>query len=289
MKDMALAPAAKKAALKTDKGRGSAGTQTLVRGLEVLDAVAERTLGLSELAEHLGLTRSTVHRLAGALVEHRYLDFQRGVGYSLGPRLLELGYLAGRQTSLPRVARLHLEKLAAHTGDTIHLGVLDGSRALYLDKISGRRRVEISSRIGERQPLRSTGLGKALILDAGEGEWREFYDYEARMGHGYTVDLELWLKRMREYAKHGYTLDLEENEDRIRCVAAPIRDVSGAIAGAISVSSAAQYMDDMRMHGLAVEVRSAAEEISRELGYDPEVVARAAERGARAAGGRQGR
>jgi DNA-binding IclR family transcriptional regulator len=264
----------KEGAEDVGKGRGLAGTQTLVRGLEVIDAVAQGPLGLSELAERIGLTRSTTHRLAGTLVEHRYLNFVRGSGYSLGPRLLELGYLAGRQTSLPRVAREHLEQLAAHTGDTVHLGVLDGSRALYLDKISGTRRVEVSSRIGERQPLRSTGLGKALILDADEALWREYYDYEARLGYGYSVDLDLWLKRMRDYAKNGFAFDLEENEDRIRCVAAPVRDVSGAIAGAISVSSAAQYMDDTRMRGLAFEVKATADAISRELGYAPEVAAR---------------
>jgi DNA-binding IclR family transcriptional regulator len=262
-------------AVVREKGKGLAGTQTLVRGLEVIDAVAQSSLSLAELAERIGLTRSTTHRLAGTLVEHRYLNFQRGAGYSLGPRLLELGYLAGRQTSLPRVAREHLEQLSGRTGDTVHLGVLDGARALYLDKISGTRRVEVSSRIGERQPLRSTGLGKALILDATEEEWREYYDHEARLGHGYAVNQGVWLKRMRDYAKNGYALDLEENEDRIRCVAAPVRDVTGAIAGAISVSSAAQYMDDTRMHGLAYDVKAAADAISRELGYDPEVVARA--------------
>ena len=60
-------------------------------------------------------------------------------------------------------------------GDTVHLGVLDGNRALYLDKIPGRRRVEISSRVGELQPLRSTGLGKALLLDEDDAKLREFY------------------------------------------------------------------------------------------------------------------
>lgn len=277
MKDklaVARSPGADAAAPK-EKARGLAGTQTLVRGLEVIDAVTQGALSLSELADQIGLTRSTTHRLAGTLVEHRYLNFVRGAGYSLGPRLLELGYMAGRQTSLPRVAREHLEQLAGRTGDTVHLGVLDGPRALYLDKISGTRRVEVSSRIGERQPLRSTGLGKALILDADEKQWKEYYDYEARMGHGYGVNLELWLKRMREYAKNGYALDLEENEDRIRCVAAPVRDVSGSIAGAISVSSAAQYMDDTRMHGLAFDVKACADAISRQMGFDSGVVARA--------------
>ena len=254
---------------KPVKRQALAGTQTLARGLEVLDAVAEGATTLVELASAIGLTRSTTHRLAATLVERRDLDFSRGDGYTRGPKLLELGYITGRRMDLPRVAREHLETLAAATGDTVHLGMLDGARALYLDKIPGSRRVEISSRIGERQPLRSTGLGKALILDDDEQQWREYYDHEARLGNGYDVPLDLWLRRMREYAAQGYAFDLEENEDRIRCVAAPIRDVAGAIVGAISVSSAAQYMDDMRMRGLTFEVRKASDAISAALGFNP--------------------
>lgn len=262
------APVEAGAEIQPRKKASLAGTQTLVRGLEVIDAVARGISSLTELAGAVGLTRSTTHRLASTLVERRYLDFTRGQGYELGPKLLELGHLAAGRMDLPRVARPFLEGLSASTGDAVHLGILDGSRALYLDKIQGSRRVEVSSRIGERQPLRSTGLGKALILDASEKQWREYYDYEARLGHGYDVPLEVWLSRMHEYASVGYTYDLEENEDRIRCVAAPIRGVTGQIVGAISVSSAAQYMDDLRMRGLSYEVRDMAERISAALGYN---------------------
>jgi DNA-binding IclR family transcriptional regulator len=157
--------------------------------------------------------------------------------------------------------------LASGTGDTVHLAVIDGTRALYLDKIPGSRRVEISSRIGERQPLRSTGIGKALILEETEGRWRELYEAENRDGHRYEVSLNTWLKRMRDYAKSGHAFDLEENEDRIRCVAAPVRDATGKIVAAISVSSAAQYMADERMQSLVDDVRHAATLISRDLGW----------------------
>jgi DNA-binding IclR family transcriptional regulator len=262
--------------IRPEKRQALAGTQTLVRGLEVLDAVAQGATTLAELATAIGLTRSTTHRLAATLVERRYLDFSRGDGYTLGPKLLELGYVTGRRMELPRVAREHLETLSASTGDTVHLGVLDGSRALYLDKIAGSRRVEVSSRIGERQPLRSTGLGKALILDADEKQWREYYDHEARLGNGYDVPLEVWLNRMREYAAQGCAFDLEENEDRIRCVAAPIRGVDGTIVGAISVSSAAQYMDDLRMRGLMFEVKKAADAVSAGLGFNAAAIRRVA-------------
>lgn len=241
-----------------------AGSQTLVRGLDVLDAVSKGVTNLASLAETLNLNRSTTHRLAATLVEQRYLSFTPRVGYALGPKLLELGYIARDKMSFPRIARDHIEILAAGTGDTVHLGILDDTRALYLDKITGRRRVEIRSHIGDRHPLRSTGLGKALILDLDETSWRKLYEAEES---DYSVTLTIWLKRMRDYAKVGYALDLEENEDRIRCVAAPVRDATQAIVGAISVSSAAQYMDDARMKVLAEDVRSAAHAISRDMGW----------------------
>ena len=244
--------------------RAPGGAQTLLRGLDVLEAVAEGPVTLPELAARLDLTRSTTHRLAASLVERRYLNFVAREGYSLGPKLLELGFHAQQQKDLSRVARPHLEALAASTEDTVHLGMMDNGRALYLDKISGRRRIEISSRVGERQPLRSTGLGKALILDEPEGRWGDLYDREEGP---FSVDRDEWLRRMKTYARDGHAFDLEENEDRIRCVAAPIRDAGHRIVGAISLSSAAQYMDDARMTALTHDVRETAKAISRELGW----------------------
>lgn len=252
------------------RSKSWSGSQTLVRGLDVLEAVASGVTNLVELAATLELNRSTAHRLAATLVEKRYLTFVPRNGYGLGPKSLELGYQARVQLNIPRVARDHLERLAAQTGDTVHLGILDGSRALYLDKLPGRRRVEISSRVGELQPLRSTGLGKALLLDESDAQLRDFYRCENGKDQRYKVSETAWMKRMREYVKRGCAFDLEENEDRIRCVAAPVRDATGKIKAAISVSSAAQYMNDKRMQDLTEDVRWTAEQISRELGWDGE-------------------
>jgi len=240
------------------------GSQTLLRGLDVIEAVANGPIALTELAETLGLTRSTTHRLAAALVDRRMLTFRPREGYALGPKLLELGYAAREQMHLPQVARPHLELLSNTTSDTVHLGVLEGDLALYLDKVPGRRRVEIGSRIGERQPLSSTGLGKALILDLGEERWKQLFTAETGPK---AIGLPVWLERMRGYAAAGRAFDLEENEDQIRCVAAPIRGVDGQTVGAISLSSAAQYMDDARMEALSDDVRGCADAISRELGW----------------------
>ena len=242
------------------------GSQTLFRGLDVIELVAEGPITLGDLADRLGLTRSTTHRLASALADRRYLTFVPRSGYSLGPKLLQLGFRVRDELDLPRVASPQLERLALMTEDTVHLGVLDRGRVLYLDKIAGKRRINISSRVGELQPVSSTGLGKALILDHDEESWANFFRSESG-GQRTPNALQEWLARMRAYAQAGYAFDLEENEDQVRCVAAPVRDVAGNITAAISVSSAAQYMNDQRMQALTKDVVETARRISEDLGW----------------------
>ncbi|MES2441888.1 MAG: IclR family transcriptional regulator [Pseudomonadota bacterium] len=247
-------------------GKTPAGSQTLLRGLDVIEAVADGPVALAELALRLDLTRSTTHRLATALVDRRYLTFVPRLGYQFGPKLLELGFLAQQQTDVVQLARPFLEALAASTEDTVHLGVIDSERALYLDKIPGRRRIEISSRVGDRQPLTSTGLGKALLLDDDAAHWRKLFVKDQAAGSP-PAEYDVWLDRMQGYVEAGRAFDLEENEDLIRCVAAPIRDVSGDIVAAISVSSAAQYMADDRMESLSAEVKACTAAISEAIGW----------------------
>jgi DNA-binding IclR family transcriptional regulator len=182
--------------------------------------------------------------------------------------MLALGHRAVEQADIIQLARPHLESLGALSEDTVHLGVPDADHtsALYLDKIAGRRRINISSRVGERQPMTCTGLGKALILDMAPDWWARRFAQDQANGAPHA-DAAVWLERMRDYAQGGYAFDLEENEDRIRCVSAPVRDAAGRIVAAISVSSAAQYMDDERMAQLSHDVRDTAEAISRDLGW----------------------
>ncbi len=249
-----------------DQKNGTGGSQTLLRGLDVIEACADGPIQLAALADKLGLTRSTTHRLANALIDRRYLASVPRRGYTLGPELLKLGFLAQRQTDVVQTARPHLEELAKLSGDTVHLGVLDHDRALYLDKIAGQRRIDIRSRIGDRHPLTSTGLGKALLIDDKPPRWLALFEQDQAAG-AFPIERDLWLERMKSYAASGHAFDLEENEDAIRCVAAPVRDSSGRIVAAISVSSAAQYMDDERIQALVVDVRQTAEAIARDLGW----------------------
>jgi len=242
------------------------GSQTLLRGLDMLDKVIDGPIKLADLSAAMGLTRSTTHRLANALTDRGFLTFLPREGYQLGPKLLQLGFLAQSQADVVQISRPRLEELAAKSEDTVHLGRLDVDLALYLDKIPGRRRVDISSRIGDRHPLTSTGLGKALLLDTPESEWPGLFETSRQHGAPVT-DYDTWAARMRGYVASGHAYDLEENEDLVRCVAAPVRDASGRIIAAISLSSAAQYLDDERMGTISRDVRETAEQISADLGW----------------------
>lgn len=247
---------------------GTQGAQTLMRALDVLEAIAGGTADLAALSAKLGTTRTTTHRLASALVDRRYLNFAPRGGYSLGPKLLELGFQAQRNMPLRQVAHSHLVRLAERTMDTVQLGILDDGVVLYLDKVPGQRRFEIRSTIGDRHPVWSTGLGKALVLDMSETEWNSFFDMASTGSARPSAKARpQWLERMRSYVQAGVAFDLEESAPELRCVAAPIRDASGVIVAALSISSIAQYMQPERMQELAKDVRATAVAVSRALGW----------------------
>jgi DNA-binding IclR family transcriptional regulator len=248
------------------------GTQTLTRGLAVLQAVAGGARELMEISRAVGTTRSTTHRLASCLVQERYLRFTANAGYALGPKLIELGFQAREEVSLAVAARPYLEQLAEQSGDTIHLALRDADDVLYLDKIPGKRGLEMRSRVGHRMPLATTGVGKALMLEMPETDWKYFYQQASAAtsaGAAKLVPKHSWTEfrdRMRLYAQGGYAFDLEDNEPSIRCVSAPIYDAGQALVAAVSVSSTVPYMSLKRMQSLIETVKQAATDISAELG-----------------------
>ncbi|BDD90593.1 IclR family transcriptional regulator [Pandoraea sp. XJJ-1] len=242
-------------------------SQTLFRGLDIVEAVAAGIDTVPALSAHTGITTSTTHRIASALVHAGYLRFEPRRGYRLGNKLIELGFLAYRQIDLPRVARPTLESLASETQDTVHLAVADGWEVMYLDKLPGQRAVEISSRIGGRKPICVTGVGKALLLDQDEAAWKAQLAHYRSQAPSTSIDTTAWLARMHDYARLGYAFDLEDDTPQIRCVAAPVYDASQHIVAAISVSSTTKYMSRERMQELVPRVKHAAAQISHQLGW----------------------
>ncbi len=255
------------------KDAAPTGTQTLLRGLGVVQAVAAGARDLKEIARRIGTTRSTTHRLASCLVEERYLRVVPQVGYLLGPKLIELGFQAREELPLVSLAVPYLDELSALTGDTIHLAIREYDDVLYLHKNPGRNGPEMRSRVGHRMPLARTGIGKALLLDDAVEEWQRLYEVSLPAG-GKSLQWpqhpeQSWAQfeqRMREYVVGGYAFDLEDNEPSIRCVAAPVRDASRRIVAGISIASTVPYMPLEKMAELIPVIKQVAARLSAELG-----------------------
>lgn len=254
-------------AATTTKTAKPLASQTLFRGLDIVSAVADGCRTVKEISDRTGITFSTTHRLASALVQIRYLHFEPRKGYRLGSRLVELGFMAYRESPLMITARPFLEELAAQTQDTVHLAALDEDEGIiYLDKIGGQRPIEVNTRIGGRKPVCCTSVGKALILDQGRAAWKRRYEQEAEKGLVGRLSLDDWLAAMATYAAQGYTFDMDENIAGIRCVGAPVRDASGEIVASISVTSTDVYTDEARMRAVIPLVQDVARKISAQLG-----------------------
>ena len=249
------------------------GTQTLARGIAVVDAVARGHGRLRDIAAETGIGRSTTHRLLQLLLATGYVRRLDDGRYALGPALIELGYQALQENPVADVAGGPLRELAARVSDTVHLAVEDRGQVLYLDKIPGTRGAEMRSRVGHRMPLTRTGVGKALLLDQPE-RWRDLFVAERRVGgdtpDGPGADVltpDEFVAVMETSARRGVAFDLEENEPGILCVAAPVRDASGTIAAAVSVSATRPYMPPARVEALVPVVLDAAATIAAGLGH----------------------
>lgn len=245
------------------------GTQTLLRGLALLECVADGVTDVKGIAERLGTQRSTTHRMLSSLVSEGYLHHIPYRGYTLGPKIIRLGARAVEQRPVAGLARAHIEALARETGDTVHLGIVDGVEVFYLDKIPGTRGLEMRSRIGQRMPLAFTGVGKALMLGMPAERWKALYvgGRDRVASDASPLDWPDYEAGMREAVARGWVYDFQENEMGIHCIGAPIFDISGQVAAAVSVASAASHLPTERMAAIAPKVRATADAISRELGW----------------------
>ena len=149
-------------------GASRAGRPVTARALDLLGAfdTAHRRMTLTELAARAGLPIATAHRLVAELVGWGALARRHDGAYEVGHRLWTLGLLAPVQGELREVAAPFLQDLYAATGDTVHLAVREGNRALYVERLSGNASVPVVSQVGGRLPLHTTGVGKVLLAHA---------------------------------------------------------------------------------------------------------------------------
>lgn len=246
-------------------------TRALARGLSVLEALAHaegRTLGVSAIADQLGLDKATVTRLVHTLITAGYAAQETATRqYRLTGKILNLAHLASAQIDLLAVARPHLRRLRDRLDETVHLGVLDGLKVVYLDKLESTNSIQLLSAVGQTMPLHSTSLGKAMLAALPDA------DLEATLAQMTLTprterticDLEQLRENIRRTRERGYAIDDRENEPLGACVAAAVVDAAGRLVGAVSVAGPHfRVRDHLDEFGRAVRVTAQA--VAQELG-----------------------
>lgn len=241
------------------------GRSVLSKAFAILDALREAQVDLTraQLARRTGLPMTTVHRLANELCEHGALEVTDRRTYRVGPWLWEIGTLSAHTRTLRHVAIPFMQDLFEATRENVQLAVPDGLDALIIERVQGRTSVPITSRVGGRLPMHSTGVGKAMLAYLPE------QTLEAVIARGltritpYTItDPDVLRAELVETRERGYAVTRMEMGLNSASVGVPILDGDDEIIGGISIIVEASRADVAQ---LAPPIKAVARGISRNL------------------------
>ena len=249
---------------------GNKPLSSVVRTLGILEHLAgQRNINLERLAAETGLPKPTLYRFFVTLVDLGYVYRDMNDQYSLTLRMFSIGSKGLSHMDLQRVARPLAEELGNALDETVHMGVLDEDKAMYILKIESRYTIRMYSRVGKRIPLYCTAIGKILLseMDAARLEQllgnMEFVPFTKRT----ITDRKTLFSELATVRGQGYSEDVEEHEEGVCCLAVPIRDHTGAIIAGMSVSWPTFRFVDTEKERYIHTIKSSALSISSLMGY----------------------
>jgi DNA-binding IclR family transcriptional regulator len=246
-----------------------------MHGMAILQMYTDEmpTITVSDMARHIGVHRSSASRLAATLHSMGFLARAGEAGhYRLGPQLVRLGRLAGKNNDLVQQALGPLRALVAQTGETGHVGVLDGTEAVTAGVVDGWHSVRMHGQVNKRAPAYCSSIGKALLAGMSDSAVRQMFRghrLAARTANTITSMASL-LRELNEVRERGYALDNEELEPGLRCIAAPIRDAEGVVVASLGLSGPAPRLTDSTVREIAAHVVAAARLASLANGGSPD-------------------
>ena len=235
------------------------------RVADVLETFAGQhdSLSLSEVARRSGLPLTTTHRLVRELEGRHFLERDDAGRYHIGLRLWELASHAPRSVGLRDSALPIMEDLYEATHENVQLAIIDGTDAVYVERIAGRDSVHVVTRPGVRLPVHATAVGLVLLAYAPRETQEAVLSSPLTRYTRYTITDPRRVRRILASVRQlGYALSEQQIQNISSSVAAPVRDRSGAVVAAISVvvkaggNTSAQYVP---------AVMAAARGISRAL------------------------
>ncbi len=225
-------------------------------------------LRVSEVAEQLDVARSTAHRLLGMLV-HRQFAVQDPAtrAYRPGPRLMEIGLAAIGALDVRARMRPYLTEVAARTGETCSLLVLEGDMVHFIDSIESQQTVRVGSRFDSRMPAHATSAGKAMLAALSTDDVLASYPNErlATVTERTVSTRTQLLAELARVRAAGYAVNFEESETGLGAVGMAVLDTDGRPAAAVTVAGPLQRMAQAYVHAIVRELRGTVAAASAEL------------------------
>lgn len=251
---------------------------TIGKAISVIEAIrsANRALSIKEMADTVGLNKSSLHHHVKTLTEFGYLQQDSASRkYDIGLNLVSVGQTYLQRLDVRERGHLFLEQLSEQLNETVHMLVLDHTQAVYIDKVEVQRppgSMRCSSYIGMRTHLHSTASGKVLLsnlegvaLDSVLGQ----IQLPAITQHTMT-DLPALEKELALSKDRGYGLDLQENGLGLQCVAVPILNLHSQCIAAISASTLFSNTSQETLESEVLEkLQETGLKISTAMGYVP--------------------
>lgn len=243
--------------------------QSLVRAVGVLEMLgeSEAPLSLAELCHRMQIHKSTVHRSLMVLERIDLIERTHDNRFRLGLKLYDLGNRAIKQIDLRARVRPYLYRLSSQLGETVHLGMLQKTSVVYLDKAEPSRRVCTGSKTGTSNPVYCTSLGKAMLAHLPQNAADEIiHNIEFVRYTPKTICSPEELCRSLERARHrGFAVDDEEIEMGVRCLGAPIFDENRIPIAAVSISGPTARIRPQNAGVIAEKIVRCCAEISASL------------------------
>jgi DNA-binding IclR family transcriptional regulator len=243
--------------------------QSVDRAMTILEILSRSgDTGVTEIAAHLGVHKSTAFRLLATLEAHRMVEQlgERGL-YRLGVGNLRLAGATTARLDVVTEAREACRRLAKSTGETINVAVLADTAALYVDQVAGNEGLQAHNWVGQRIPLHATSNGKVLLSELSDDGVRAAVVDLPRLTERTITDRDVLATELAHVREVGYALANNELEVGLSAVAAPIRNVHNEIVASISVSGPSFRLTDERLTAVIPELVAAASEISHRLGW----------------------
>ena len=228
----------------------------------------EPTRSLTQIAESVHMSKTTVYRLLATLETKRFINRDKDTGmYRLGFRIVEMASLVLQNTELRRWMQPYLKSLSEQYGETVDLSVLDGSHVIYLEVIESPQRVKLAAAIGHSLPAYFTASGKALLAFAPDEQVQKILAENIAEHDGATgLTISKALEDLGKVVERGYAVSEQEYEEHINAVAAPIFDTDRRAVASIAIVGPSFRLSGERLPELGESIKKTADAISREIG-----------------------